>query len=51
MKHEHPDFNQILEWIKTLNTTLQNISLSTSTLDDVFIYLTGKGSMDNDTKK
>lgn len=51
MKHEHPDFNQIFEWIKTLNTTLQNISLSTSTLDDVFIYLTGKGSMDNDTKK
>lgn len=48
MKHEHPDFNQILDWVKTLNTSLQNISLSTSTLDDVFIHLTGKGSINND---
>lgn len=44
MKHDNPDFNQILEWVKTLNTSLQNISLSTSTLDDVFIHLTGKES-------
>jgi len=51
MKQEHPDFNQILEWIKTLNTSLQNISLSTSTLDDVFIHLTGKGIISNDEKK
>ncbi|MEW9096561.1 MAG: ATP-binding cassette domain-containing protein [Clostridiaceae bacterium] len=47
MKHEHPDFNQILEWIKTLNTSLQNISLSTSTLDDVFIHITGKEIINN----
>ena len=51
MKHERPDFNQILEWIKTLNTSLQNVSLSTSTLDDVFIHLTGKESIDNGHKK
>ncbi|MCB2292701.1 ABC transporter ATP-binding protein [Clostridium algoriphilum] len=51
MKQEHPDFNQILEWVKTLDTSLQNISLSTSTLDDVFIHLTGKGSISNDEKK
>ncbi|MBU3142479.1 ABC transporter ATP-binding protein [Clostridium sp. CF012] len=51
MKQEHPDFNQILEWIKTLDTSLQNISLSTSTLDDVFIHLTGKGIVSNDEKK
>ncbi|WP_147565071.1 ABC transporter ATP-binding protein [Clostridium tyrobutyricum] len=51
MKHEHPDFNQILEWVKTLNTTLLNISLSTSTLDDVFIYLTGKEGINNGENK
>ncbi|WP_027631935.1 daunorubicin resistance protein DrrA family ABC transporter ATP-binding protein [Clostridium hydrogeniformans] len=48
MKNEHPDFNKILEWVKTLNTSLENISLSTSTLDDVFIHLTGKGSIINE---
>ncbi|AFS77595.1 ABC transporter ATP-binding protein [Gottschalkia acidurici 9a] len=51
MKNEHPDFNNILEWVKTLNTSLQNISLSTSTLDDVFIHLTGKGSVGNGESK
>lgn len=51
MKQEHPDFNKIFEWVKTLNTSLQNISLSTSTLDDVFIHLTGKGIISNDEKK
>lgn len=44
MKHNNPDFNQILEWVNKLDTPLQNISLSASTLDDVFIHLTGKGA-------
>lgn len=44
MKHNKPDFNQILDWVNKLDTPLQNISLSTSTLDDVFIHLTGKGA-------
>lgn len=48
MKNEHPDFNKILNWVKTLNTSLENISLSTSTLDDVFIHLTGKGNIINE---
>lgn len=51
MKEENPNFNQILEWVRTLNTSLQNISLSTSTLDDVFIHITGKGSVNNDQGK
>lgn len=43
MNTEHPDFNQIINWVKNdLNTSLKNISLSTSSLDDVFIHLTGK---------
>lgn len=42
MKQEHPDFNQILEWTKTSDLVFQSFSLSTSTLDDVFIHLTGK---------
>lgn len=45
MKNNNPDFNKILEWVSTLNSPLQNISLSTSTLDDVFIHLTEKGSV------
>lgn len=46
MKHNKPDFNSILEWVNKLDTSLQNISLSTSSLDDVFIHLTGKGSVE-----
>ncbi len=48
MKSEQPDFNQILNWVNQLDTKLQNISLSTSTLDDVFIHLTGKGVESNE---
>lgn len=36
-----PDFDRIIRWTESENRTLQNISLSTSTLDDVFLYLTG----------
>lgn len=48
MKHDKPDFNQILDWVNKLDTPLQNISLSASTLDDVFIHLTGKGSINHE---
>ena len=50
MNQDHPDFNGILEWVKTLGTPLKNINFSTSTLDDVFIHLTEKRSIDNDEK-
>lgn len=50
MKDAQPDFNRLVSWVKGLDTTLQNISLSTSTLDDVFIHLTGKGIMSNEIK-
>lgn len=36
-----PDFDRIIRWTEDEGRTLQNISLSTSTLDDVFLYLTG----------
>lgn len=36
-----PDFDRIIRWTEDEGCTLQNISLSTSTLDDVFLYLTG----------
>lgn len=45
-----PDFNMIIDWTKNLGTELQNISLSTSTLDDVFIHLTGKEFMNHESK-
>ena len=38
---DKPDFDEIIRWTEKENRTLQNISLSTSTLDDVFMYLTG----------
>lgn len=44
----HPDFNPIMEWVKTLDTSLETISLSKSTLDDVFIHLTSKGDTEDD---
>lgn len=51
MKHDKPDFNQILNWVNSLGTPLLNISFSASTLDDVFIHLTGKGGSNNDEHK
>ncbi len=48
MKENKPDFNRILEWVNKLDSPLQNISLSASSLDDVFVHLTGKGSVKND---
>lgn len=50
MHDAQPDFNMIIDWTKNLGTELQNISLSTSTLDDVFIHLTGKETMNHESK-
>lgn len=41
MADGQPDFDGIIHWTESEGRTLQNISLSTSTLDDVFLYLTG----------
>lgn len=41
MKDGQPDFDRIIRWTEDEGRTLQNISLSISTLDDVFLYLTG----------
>lgn len=48
MLDAQPDFNYLINWTKQQNTTLQNISLSSSTLDDVFIHLTGKDIMNHE---
>jgi ABC-2 type transport system ATP-binding protein len=50
MLNAQPDFNKIMDWTRSLGTVLQNISLSTSTLDDVFIHLTGKEIMNHESK-
>ena len=41
MEHRQPDFDSIIRWTEENGCLLKNISLSTSTLDDVFVYLTG----------
>ncbi len=41
MERRQPDFDSIIRWAEGNGRTLINISLSTSTLDDVFVYLTG----------
>lgn len=43
MDEKQPDFDAIIRWTEEERRTLRNISLSTSTLDDVFVYLTGNG--------
>lgn len=50
MNDAQPDFNYLINWTKQQNTTLQNISLSSSTLDDVFIHLTGKEIINRENK-
>ena len=50
MHDSQPDFNKIIDWTKGLGASLQNISLSTVTLDDVFIHLTGKEIQGNEGK-
>lgn len=42
MDSSKPDFNKIIDWTKKIGTNLQNISLNTVTLDDVFVHLTKK---------
>ncbi len=41
LKDNQVDFDAIIKWTENRGRTLKNISLSTSTLDDVFLYLTG----------
>ncbi len=36
-----PDLDSIIKWTERQGRTMKNISLSTNTLDDVFLYLTG----------
>lgn len=47
LKGADADFDSILHWVETKDRTLRNISMNTSTLDDVFVYLTGKGINSN----
>ena len=41
MDSRQPDFDAVIRWTEDRHKILKNISLSSSTLDDVFLYLTG----------
>ncbi len=41
MENSQPDFDAVIKWTERQGRALKNIGLSTSTLDDVFLYLTG----------
>lgn len=42
LSQKQPDFDGVIRWTEEQGRTLKNIALSTSTLDDVFVQLTGK---------
>ena len=45
---KQPDFDEIFRWTEASGLELNDISLKQTTLDDVFVYLTGKGMNQND---
>jgi ABC-2 type transport system ATP-binding protein len=45
---KQPDFDEIFRWTEGLGVTVNDISLKQTTLDDVFVYLTGKGMNQDD---
>lgn len=45
---DKPDFDAIVRWADGTGRALENLSLAESTLDDVFVYLTGKGMNSNE---
>lgn len=45
---KQPNFDELFRWTESLGVTLTDISLKQTTLDDVFVYLTGKGMNQND---
>lgn len=42
-----PDFDEIFRWCERQRLALADISLKQTTLDDMFVYLTGKGMNEN----
>lgn len=47
LETERPDFDAVLKWVEEKGRVLENMSMSQTTLDDVFIHLTGKGMNSN----
>ncbi len=45
---KQPDFDETFRWTEASGLELNDISLKQTTLDDVFVYLTGKGMNQND---
>jgi len=43
-----PDFDRLFRWTEGQGLTVSDMSLKQTTLDDVFVYLTGKGMSQND---
>jgi ABC-2 type transport system ATP-binding protein len=43
-----PDFDELFRWAEGQGLAVSDISLKQTTLDDVFVYLTGKGMNQND---
>lgn len=43
-----PNFDELFRWTESLGVTVNDISLKQTTLDDVFVYLTGKGMNQDD---
>ncbi len=43
-----PDFDQLFRWTEEQGLAVSDMSLKQTTLDDVFVYLTGKGMSQND---
>lgn len=45
---KRPNFDEIFRWAEKLNLTIDDLSVKQTTLDDVFVYLTGKGMNQDD---
>ncbi len=43
-----PDFDRLFRWTEEQGLAVSDMSLKQTTLDDVFVYLTGKGMSQND---
>jgi ABC-2 type transport system ATP-binding protein len=43
-----PNFDELFRWTESLGVTVNDINLKQTTLDDVFVYLTGKGMNQDD---
>jgi ABC-2 type transport system ATP-binding protein len=43
LDRRQPDFDELFRWTESLGTSVLDMNVKETTLDDVFVYLTGKG--------